>query len=140
MKVVLANGCFDVLHVGHVEHLEEAAKMGDYLVVSLTVDNRVNKGPGRPLYTWEDRAAVLRALRCVRHVLPTKSACEAIRMLRPHVFVKGVDYAGRDRWTEDVEAACKEVGAELRFTKAPKQSVTEIIRRTMDLPDDKAPW
>ena len=50
------------------------------------------------------------------------------------IGVKGIDYARGDRWTEDVEAACREVGAELRFTRAPKQSVTEVIRRTMALP------
>ena len=112
--------------------------MGDYLVVALTIDSAVNKGPGRPLYRWEDRAEVLRALRCVNAVLPSKSARDAIRMVRPAIFVNGIDYADGKGWTEDVEAACREVGAEIRFTQAPKQSVTEIIRRTMSAIDRTA--
>ncbi len=131
--IVLANGCFDVIHIGHIEHLREARAMGRFLYVSLTVDEFVNKGPGRPLYTWEDRAQVLRALRCVDAVRKTTSAVEAIRTIKPDIFVKGIDYAGMDRFTEDVVAACREVGAEIRFTRAPKQSVTEIIRQTQAL-------
>ena len=133
MKVVLANGVFDILHFGHVRHLREAARMGDRLVVALTVDEAVNKGPGRPLYSWAMRAEVLSALRCVDAVIATSSAGAALRTVRPAVFVKGIDYAAGGRWTEDVEAACQEVGAELRFTRSPKQSATEVIRRTMEL-------
>jgi rfaE bifunctional protein nucleotidyltransferase chain/domain len=131
--IVLANGVFDVLHVGHVEHLEEARKMGTRLIVSLTADESVNKGPGRPLYKWADRASVLRALRCVSEVIQTYSAVQAIRRVQPDIFCKGIDYAGMDRFTEDVVAACREVGAAIRFTSAPKQSVTEIIKRTAAL-------
>ena len=132
-RIVLANGCFDVLHPGHIAHLQEACDMGTYLVVALTVDEAVNKGPGRPLYKWTDRARVLRALRCVSEVISTSSAVAAIKHVRPHIFVKGIDYAGGDRWTEDVESACKRVGAEIRFTKAQKQSVTDVIKRAMEL-------
>lgn len=131
--IVLANGVFDVLHLGHVRHLREAASMGDRLIVSLTTDEFVNKGPGRPLYPWGARAEVLMALRCVDRVVPTDSAINAILAVRPHVFVKGIDYAGRDKWTEEIEVVCREVGAELRFTSSLKQSVTEIIKKTMAL-------
>ena len=133
MKIVLADGCFDVIHVGHIEHLEEARKIGSHLIVALTIDEHVNKGPGRPLYPWYARARVLRALRCVSSVIPTSNAIAAIEQVKPDIFVKGIDYAKGDRWTEDVEAACKKVGAKIRFTKAPKQSVTNVIRRTMEL-------
>jgi rfaE bifunctional protein nucleotidyltransferase chain/domain len=131
MTVVLANGVFDVLHLGHVQHLREARAMGDRLIVSLTVDAYVNKGPGRPLYPWAARAAVLAELRCVDEVVPTNSAIEAIMYIKPDIFVKGIDYADRDGWSEDVEAACAVAGAELRFTRSAKQSVTDIIRNTM---------
>ena len=139
LVTVLANGVFDILHVGHVQHLIEAAAMGDRLVVSLTLDSMVNKGPGRPLYPWQDRAQVLRALKCVDFVFPTRSAIDAIRSIRPRIFVKGTDYSGRDKWTEEIEAVCKEVGAELRFTHSPKQSVTEVIRRTMAI-EETGTW
>ena len=105
--------------------------MGDYLIVSLTLDEHVNKGPGRPLYPWAERAAVLLALRCVDEVIPAEGSVPAILAVRPDIFVKGIDYANGWNWLERVEEACREVGAELRFTKAPKQSVTDVIRRTM---------
>lgn len=124
----MANGCFDLLHAGHVEHLRAARSMGDGLVVSLTLDEYVGKGPGRPIYTWRERAEILRELRCVDLVVPTKNAVDAIRMVQPHIFVKGVDYV-EGGWTEDVISACKEVGAELKFTSTPKKSASEAIRK-----------
>ena len=131
MRVVLANGCFDIIHRGHVEHLSQASGMGDVLIVSLTVDDKVGKGPGRPINSWSDRAYVLLALKYVDEVIETESACDAIRRVRPDIFVKGIDYAGGDRFTEDVEAACKEVGAELRYTDTIKRSVKDMILRAI---------
>ena len=131
--IVLVNGCFDVLHRGHVEHLIEASYMGDHLIVALTNDAKVNKGPGRPINTWHDRAHVLFALRMVDDVIATDNSVDAIRLIRPQVFVKGIDYAGGHRFTEDVEAACKEVGATLRYTTSPKRSATDAIAKTMDI-------
>src|SRR3990167_3938894 len=119
--VVLCNGCFDIFHAGHLAHLKEARQLGDTLVVALTLDAYVNKGPGRPINLWDDRAELLRELRCVDRVIPTTSAVAAILYLRPSIFVKGVDYAGGLRFTEDVEGACKGAGAVLRYTTAPKQ-------------------
>lgn len=127
--VVLANGCFDILHRGHIEHLIHASYMGDVLIVSLTTDDKVNKGAGRPINNWSDRAYVLFALKFVDDVVETESACDAIRRIRPDVFVKGIDYADGKHFTEDVEAACKEVGAELRYTDSPKRSVKDMILR-----------
>ena len=129
MRVVLANGCFDEVHVGHLEHLKAAKAMGDCLIVSLTGDEFVNKGPGRPINKWNVRAAMLREWRCVDSVIETDSACSAIRRVKPAYFVKGIDYAGGDRFSEDVAAACKAVGAEIRYTTTPKTSVTDIRRR-----------
>lgn len=131
MRVVLANGCFDILHVGHVRHLKEARTMGDSLIVSLTMDAYVMKGPGRPVNNWLDRFLVLSALECVDSVVPAKNAIQAILEVRPSIFVKGIDYAGGDRFTEDVHAACRSVGAEIRYTTSPKMSATDIIRRSL---------
>lgn len=128
MKTVLCNGCFDVLHIGHVEHLNRAAELGDSLIVSLTVDNAVNKGPGRPINKWSDRAAVLLALRVVDGVIPTSSAVEAIRKVKPSVFCKGIDYSDGKQFTEDIAGACNETGAVLHFTYTAKRSVTQIIK------------
>ena len=122
MVIVLANGCFDILHVGHVEHLREARSMGDFLIVSLTSDECVNKGPGRPINTWNDRAKVLRELRCVSSVSPTPNAVSAILQVRPNIFVKGIDYAQGDKFTEDIVKACLEVGCKLLYTTTPKRT------------------
>lgn len=132
MKLVLANGVFDIFHIGHLRHLQEAREMGDFLIVSLTLDEYVNKGPGRPINKWEDRAAILRQLYVVGNVVPTRNACDAIRLYKPAIFVKGIDYKG-GKFSEDVFAACREVGAEIRYTEAPKTSATEIITKTMSL-------
>ena len=129
--LVLANGCFDILHAGHVAHLEQARAMGDKLIVSLTLDECVNKGPHRPINKWEARASVLRQLRCVDGVIPTSGAVEAIELVRPDIFVKGIDYSGGDCFTENVVQACERVGARLVFTNTPKQSASEIIRKAM---------
>lgn len=130
MKVILTNGCFDVLHVGHIQHLREARAMGDRLVVALTVDAGVSKkGHGRPFNTWDERAEMLRELRCVSEVVQTESACAAILSVRPNYFVKGIDYASGERFTENVEEACKAVGAKLVFTNTPKRSIGEILRK-----------
>jgi rfaE bifunctional protein nucleotidyltransferase chain/domain len=127
-RTVLANGCFDVLHVGHILHLEEARSLGGRLVVSLTLDSHVNKGPGLPINPWDHRAAMLRALRCVDDVVPTTSCYAAIRAVRPQVFVKGNDYEDSPLLHEAL-LACAEVGALLHITKSPKLSSGEIIRR-----------
>lgn len=127
MKTVLANGCFDILHAGHVWHLEAARAMGDRLVVALTVDEAVNKGPGFPVNTWELRATVLRALRCVDEVVPSRTSWDAIRSVRPDVFVKGIDY--RNALPAENIVACREVGAVIHFTSTTKMSSREIARR-----------
>jgi D-beta-D-heptose 7-phosphate kinase / D-beta-D-heptose 1-phosphate adenosyltransferase len=98
--VVATGGCFDLLHPGHVRTLEAARALGDCLVVLLNSDSSVRdlKGPGRPVVRQDDRAAVLRALRCVDAVLvfdePDPGA--ALELVRPHVWAKGADYAGRE--------------------------------------------
>jgi D-beta-D-heptose 7-phosphate kinase / D-beta-D-heptose 1-phosphate adenosyltransferase len=96
--LVVAGGCFDVLHAGHVRLLEAARRMGDALVVCLNSDRSVRrlKGPERPVNGEADRALVLRSLGCVDEVevFDETTPCEALRRLRPHVFVKGADHAG----------------------------------------------
>lgn len=128
MITVLANGCFDVLHVGHVKHLEAAKKLGDTLIVSLTLDEHVNKGPGLPIHTWEERAELLRGLRCVDEVVPSVDDCAAIRVIRPNVFVKGIDYEDSPL-LDAAKAACDEVGAVLVVTQTPKWSSRAIVER-----------
>jgi rfaE bifunctional protein nucleotidyltransferase chain/domain len=126
-KVVLANGCFDLLHPGHVAHLEEARSFGDCLIVALTLDEYVGKAR-RPIMSWGERAVMLRALRCVTTVWACRNGAEAIRQWKPYVFAKGLDYANKGLLEDEVRA-CKEVGASVMFTKAAKQSTTDLIER-----------
>ena len=128
MKVVLANGCFDLLHAGHVAHLKEARAMGDRLIVALTADEHVNKGPGRPVWPWLVRCNALLELPCVDSVVISESAAEAILKVRPAIFVKGCDYSLCSLAEPDIHA-CAKVGAEIRFTTSGKRSTTEIIER-----------
>jgi len=125
MITVLCNGVFDILHIGHVQHLREARAMGGKLVVALTADAFVNKGEGKPVNTWKDRAEMLRALRCVDDVISTDSAVAAIARVAPDFFVKGIDYADGKHFTENIAQACEEVGAHLCYTSTAKRSAAE---------------
>ncbi len=91
-----ANGCFDLLHVGHVRYLEAAKQEGDVLVVAINSDESVrrNKGEGRPLVPQDERAEVLAALRCVDYVTAfgETTADDLIRALRPNVHAKGTEW------------------------------------------------
>jgi rfaE bifunctional protein nucleotidyltransferase chain/domain len=128
MRTVLANGCFDILHVGHLKHLEAAKRLGDRLIIALTVDECVNKGPGLPIQTWEHRAELLRGLRCVDEVVPSYGDCAAIRAIRPNVFVKGIDYEDSPL-LDAAKEACEDVGAVLVVTQTPKWSSRAILER-----------
>ena len=128
MTIVLANGVFDILHVGHLKHLEAAKRMGDKLIVSLTLDECVNKGPGLPVHTWAQRAELLRGLRCVDEVVPSVDDCAAIRAIRPDIFVKGIDYEDSPL-LEDAKHACNDVGAIMCTTTTPKWSSRDILEK-----------
>ena len=125
VKIVLANGCFDLCHPGHVAHLKAARGLGDTLIVSLTADAAVGKGAGRPVIPWADRAAVLRELRCVDQIISVHSGIEAIRLVRPHIFVKGIEYAGQNI---KEEATCKALGVEIVYLDTqPVYSSTRLL-------------
>ncbi len=95
-RVVLTNGCFDLLHVGHVAYLQQAAALGDVLIVAINSDSSVQalKGPQRPIYNQEVRCTMLAALDCVDHVLVFDEATPhtLLRAIRPDVLVKGGTY------------------------------------------------
>jgi rfaE bifunctional protein nucleotidyltransferase chain/domain len=99
--VALAHGVFDLLHLGHVRHIEAAAREGDILILTITADRFVNKGPGRPVFTEQLRAEMLAALEFVDWVAinPHPSAEDMLRAVAPDVYVKGSEYASA---TDDV--------------------------------------
>lgn len=132
LKIVLVNGVFDLLHVGHVRHLIEARSMGDFLFVALTKDEDVLKGIGRPIVPVDERADILRELRCVTAVFETQDAVSAIYYAKPQIFCKGVDYEDKGLLAEEVKA-CAQVGAEIRYTRSEKRSTTGLIERIIKL-------
>ncbi|OIP54302.1 MAG: bifunctional heptose 7-phosphate kinase/heptose 1-phosphate adenyltransferase [Helicobacteraceae bacterium CG2_30_36_10] len=99
-KVVFTNGCFDILHVGHVKYLQEAKSFGDILIVGLNSDESVSrlKGPTRPINVASDRAYILAALEAVDFVVPfdEDTPYELIKMIQPDALVKGGDYEGKE--------------------------------------------
>jgi rfaE bifunctional protein nucleotidyltransferase chain/domain len=132
-RLVLTNGCFDLLHVGHVRYLQQAAELGDVLVVAVNGDESVRslKGPGRPLNSEEDRAEVLAALECVDFVVifPEIRATRVIEALRPAIYVKGGDYTMESLDPEEV-AALKKAGAEIKtLPLVPEKSTSRLIER-----------
>lgn len=98
-RIVFTNGCFDILHSGHIQYLNQAKAAGDVLIVGINSDNGVQrlKGPGRPINSLEDRAQVLSALSCIDHIIPFDEEVpfNLIRLIQPDVFVKGGDYTRR---------------------------------------------
>ena len=99
-RLVFTNGCFDILHAGHVTYLEQARKLGERLVVAVNSDDSVRqlKGPGRPINPADRRMAVLAGLEAVDWVVSfdDDTPCELLRLLRPDILVKGGDYAGKE--------------------------------------------
>ena len=119
-NIVHAHGVFDLLHVGHIRHLEQAKELGDILVVTITPDHFVNKGPHRPAFTEQLRAHALAALGSVDYVAITESptSVETIEHLKPDIFVKGTEFKELNDMTGAVSLeaeAVKAVGGEIKF-------------------------
>ena len=140
LKIVHCHGCFDLMHIGHIRHLQAARAMGDLLVVTVTADAYVDKGEGRPAFADTLRAEALAALVCVDLVAisPWPTAVEAIRLLRPHYYVKG--QAGEDpsRLQQEI-ATVRELGGDVRFTHEAVFSSTALLSAALRVPGDRAP-
>jgi D-glycero-beta-D-manno-heptose 1-phosphate adenylyltransferase len=117
-KIVATNGCFDLLHVGHVRYLQAARALGDVLAVGLNGDRSVRelKGIGRPLRSESDRAEILAGLQCVDFVtvFPQLRATHFLAAVRPAVYVKGADYTP-DTLNEEERLILNKAGAETRL-------------------------
>lgn len=104
-KIVFTNGCFDIIHVGHVRYLKEAKRLGDILVIGLNSDNSVSRiKPGRPIISEAQRAEVLSALYMVDYItlFDEDTPYELIRELKPDVLVKGADWKEEDIVGRDI--------------------------------------
>lgn len=129
-KVVLAHGCFDLLHPGHLEHLKQAREMGDTLVVSITADAYVGKGPGRPIFPQNKRAAMLAALDFVSAVaiVDSPTALPVIEVLKPEVYAKGEEYRNCEAqtWADECAAVTKH-GGKVQFTTGETASSSTLV-------------
>jgi rfaE bifunctional protein nucleotidyltransferase chain/domain len=133
-RIVFTNGCFDLMHAGHVHYLRAARDQGDVLVVGLNSDQSVRaiKGPSRPIVEQKMRAQVLEALECVSYVtlFDAPDPLQLIVALKPDVLVKGAD------WEEAQIVGAREVrrrgGDVVRIPLEPGISTSEIIRRILE--------
>jgi rfaE bifunctional protein nucleotidyltransferase chain/domain len=132
-KVVATNGCFDLLHVGHLRYLTEARALGDFLWIGLNGDASVGqlKGPGRPLVAEADRAELLAAWRVVDAVtiFPDVRATDFLKVVRPDIYVKGGDYTVASLDQEEA-AALKACSAKIEIVKlVPGKSTTRLVEK-----------
>ena len=132
-KLVVTNGCFDLLHPGHVTYLENARNLGDALLVGLNRDAAVRelKGPGRPVNSEDDRAQVLAALESVSGVclFAERTATRFLELAGPDIYVKGGDYT-LDRLQPDERAAVEKMGGKIMIIPfVPGKSTTAILKK-----------
>ena len=132
-RLVFTNGCFDLLHAGHVRYLQQARELGDALAVGLNSDRSVRelKGEGRPINRQDDRAEVLAALGCVDYVVifDGKRATDVLRTVRPHIYAKGGDYTP-DSLDPEERAALAEAGSGIKILPlVPGRSTTSVVER-----------
>lgn len=138
-NIVHCHGVFDLLHIGHIRHFQQAKQLGHVLVVTITPDRYVNKGPGRPVFDEQLRAEAIAALDCVDFVSINNwpLAEEAIKIIKPRYYVKGSDYKdANDDLTGGIvreEAAVKSVGGELVFTDDITFSSSNLINQHLPI-------
>jgi rfaE bifunctional protein nucleotidyltransferase chain/domain len=130
-KIVFTNGCFDLLHVGHVRYLQAARSLGEALLVAVNGDASVRalKGPARPINSETDRAEVLAALECVDFVtiFHSERVTPLVRAIQPPIYVKGGDYSMESLNAEEL-SALREIGAAIHILPlAPGKSTTATI-------------
>ena len=136
--IVHCHGVFDLLHIGHIKHLNNAKKNGDKLVVTITADKYVNKGPGKPVFNENLRSEALAALETVDYVAinPAITAVNAIKILKPNVYCKGKDYKNfKDDITGEIKNELKElkkINGKIVFTEELTFSSSRLINRHTD--------
>jgi rfaE bifunctional protein nucleotidyltransferase chain/domain len=132
-KVVATNGCFDLLHVGHVRFLQEAKALGDVLIVGVNGDASVRelKGEGRPVNGEADRAEVVAGLGCVSAVVifPEKRATRFLESVKPDLYVKGGDYQADQLDKDELDAVNKGGGRVQVLDLTPGRSTTAVLQK-----------
>ncbi|MBI5787359.1 MAG: adenylyltransferase/cytidyltransferase family protein [Candidatus Schekmanbacteria bacterium] len=133
-KVVMCHGCFDLMHPGHIKHFQSAKAFGDVLVVTVTPDEYIDKGTGRPVFNQNLRADSIAALECVDYVAINKwpTAESTLRLLRPDIYVKGQEFQKLEDKTGKIQKeydTVKEIGAQIKFTQEIVFSSTKLINQ-----------
>lgn len=137
LRLVVTNGCFDVLHLGHVTYLEQARAKGDALLIGLNADEGVRqlKGPSRPVNSQEDRAAVLAALQSVDAVciFPEPAATRFLAEAKPDIYVKGGDYT-LETLNQDERRTVEQAGGQIVILPiVPGRSTTRLLQKIAQL-------
>lgn len=132
--IVHCHGCFDLMHPGHIKYFQAAKRMGDILVVTVSPDKYVDKGPDRPVFNETLRAESIAALECVDYVAVNQwpTAVETLRLLKPTFYVKGQEFENLEDKTGKLQKeyeVIKEIGAEIRFTHEIVFSSTKLLRQ-----------
>jgi rfaE bifunctional protein nucleotidyltransferase chain/domain len=142
-KIVHCHGVFDLLHPGHLKHFEAAKKFGDVLIVTITDDKHVNKGPGRPIFNETLRAETLAAIQLIDYVAINYNqlAISALEIIQPDFYVKGQEYKNAaDDITGgiiDEKNKVEQYGGKLAFTEEIQFSSTKLINRNIDFASDE---
>lgn len=138
-KIVQCHGTFDLLHPGHIIHFEEAKALGDILVVTITAEEYVNKGPGRPYFNDELRVKYLSSLEYVDYVVivPFPAASEAIECVRPHIYCKGKEYENPQvdvtgNIYDDIQAV-ERLGGQVRYVGSVVFSSTKLLNKHFEV-------
>ena len=132
-KIVLCHGVFDLLHLGHIKHFKSAKKFGDYLIVSVTANKFINKGPGRPIFNQQQRLDFLKELKIVDEVIISNfsSAEDVIKLVQPDYYIKGPDYKDNTKdKTKKIQIEKKLVesfGGQIKYTNDKVFSSSNII-------------
>jgi rfaE bifunctional protein nucleotidyltransferase chain/domain len=131
-KIVHCHGCFDMMHPGHIKYFQASKKMGDILVVTVTPDQYVDKGSGRPVFDQYLRTESIAALECVDYVAVNRwpTAENTLRLLVPDYYVKGQEFEKLQDKTGKIQKevdVVKEIGGEMRFTHEIVFSSTKIL-------------
>ena len=132
-KIVLCHGVFDLVHLGHIKHFKSAKKFGDFLIVSITTNKFINKGPGRPIFDQNQRLEYLKELKIIDEVIISnkESAEDVIKIVKPDFYVKGPDYKinSKDK-TQNIKkekTLVERYGGKIKYTADLTFSSSNII-------------
>ncbi len=131
-RIIFANGCFDIIHVGHIRYLNDAKELGDVLIVAVNDDKsmKINKGDSHPLMPEDERMEILAALRCVDYItlFYEKTVDSLLLKLKPHVHAKGTDYTAE---TVPERETVLSYGGEIAITGDPKNHSSSEIKNVL---------